>query len=198
MKYFSSDWHLGHSRIIEVSHRPFKNVDYMNSVIIGRMFRLLKKGDELYFLGDLAWNKESYEMCFDAIPKGVDFHWILGNHDLKYYKRYSDRVKTISHMKHIKIQGYAVTLCHYPMLTWNKSHYNAFMLYGHHHNNGHGTDRLGGFNQGKMLNVNCEFNDYQPRNETDILGHMNLSEDNWDYITPVEESRSNSKHKLLK
>jgi len=75
-----------------------------------------------------------------------------------------------------------VVLCHYPMLTWNKSHYNSFMLYGHHHTNSNGTAELAYKAEGKMLNVNVEFHNYMPWSEEEVIEYMSHRPDNWDLI----------------
>lgn len=185
MKWFSSDLHLSHNRIIteEFSNRPFSSIEEMNEVIINNMIAPLKKGDDFYFLGDLSWSGEATNLWFDKLPRGVRFHWILGNHDEKMYKSYEHLCTSVSRIKEIKIGKTPTTLCHYPMLTWNKSHYDSFMLFGHHHINGHGTLELESKTQGKMLNVNCEFNNYKPYSEDDILRIMQAKGNNWDSLT---------------
>jgi calcineurin-like phosphoesterase family protein len=81
MWYFSSDWHLGHENVIRFSKRPFSSVEQMDSAIIKNMTSPLKRGDEFFFLGDLSWNIPVGERFFYSLPEGVQFHWILGNHD---------------------------------------------------------------------------------------------------------------------
>lgn len=154
----------------------------MNATIIKNMFSPLKKGDMFFFLGDLSWSKDGYWQIFNNLPDGVEFHWILGNHDLKEWKQWRSHVTSTSELRHINVQKNTVALCHYPMLTWNKSHYNSFQLYGHHHEAGYGSDRLQDMISGKQLNVNCEFHDYKPWHEDEIIEYMNKRGDNWDRI----------------
>lgn len=181
MKYFSSDWHLGHSKTIEFSNRPFKDVDEMDSSIIHNMISPLKKGDEFYFLGDLAFDIPSAAKFFTQLPTGIKFFWILGNHEgtANQFKHYCIQQTPL---KEIRIQKNFVTLCHYPMITWNKSHYGAWQFYGHHHISSHGTDQLYKFAVGKQLNVNCEMHDYKPWSEEEIIEKMKTLPDNWDLI----------------
>ena len=182
MKYFSSDWHIGHTNIIKYANRPFYDVDTMNSIILKNMFKHLNAGDILYFLGDLAFGDENITKTLSFIPKFIDFHWILGNHDLKNYAKFKHLVKSISFFKEIKIGKHYVTLCHYPMLTWNKSHYNSWMLHGHHHIGENMIDDLKVKTNGKILNVNCEFNNYRPWSEKDVEIYINNQPDNWNYL----------------
>lgn len=181
MKYFGSDWHLSHEKIISMSNRPFSSVKEMNETIVNNVLSLLKPGDDFYFLGDLSFDFKTTQWFFDQWPKQSRFHWILGNHERspEQFKKYC---KTITPLLDIKLQKHPVTLCHYPMITWNKSHYNAWMLYGHHHCGSHGTDKLGERASGKMLNVNVEFHDYKPWSENQIVEYMKTKSNNWDII----------------
>jgi len=181
MKYFSSDWHLGHDNVVKFSGRPFDSIGAMNELIISNAINVLRPGDELYFLGDLAWRRYNFEGFFDRWPKNVAFHWILGNHD-KQWQPFKDKCASISELKKINIGENTVILCHYPMLTWHKSHYNSWMLFGHHHMNSHGTKDLETKATGKMLNVNVEFNNFMPYSENEVAKIMEKKPDNWDFI----------------
>ena len=184
MKYFSSDYHLGHKHVIPWSNRPFNNIEEMNEKIISNI-ESLPSGSDLYFLGDLSWDMSILDGFFNRMRKAnIHFHWILGNHDEKHgAEKYRKNCSSQSHMKDVYIGDKTpVVLCHYPMLTWNKSHYNSFMLYGHHHANSHGTAELVYKAEGKMLNVNVEFHDYKPWSEEEIIEYMKMRPDNWDLI----------------
>jgi len=186
MKWFTSDWHLGHSRIITLADRPFETVLDMNDTIIQNTMDCLARNDQLFIIGDIAW---SADLVYEVVSRAhsitkINVNWILGNHDERTIKklRGANIAMNVYDYKEIKIQGHHTTLCHYPMITWNKSHYNSWMLFGHHHVNGHGSEGLGKRVQGKMLNVNCEYNDYMPWSEDDIVEYMNNAPDNWDLV----------------
>jgi calcineurin-like phosphoesterase family protein len=181
MKWFSSDWHLGHDNVMKFSERPFENIDDMNEKIISNMLSVVNQGDELYFLGDLAWRVYALNKFFDRWPKRVNFHWILGNHD-KSWQSFKNRCTSVSEMKKTHIGNNTVILCHYPMLTWDKSHYNSWMLFGHHHRNSHGTIEVEKLTTGKMLNINLEFNNFMPYSEDQIATIMAEKDNNWDLI----------------
>jgi calcineurin-like phosphoesterase family protein len=197
MKYFSSDWHLGHEGSIKFSNRPFANAEEMDRVIIQRMTAPIKKGDDFYFLGDLAWETKSAEMFFEAFPSKARFYWILGNHDkdkqrtclnskLKPFEKYCAFVGDLLEIK-LSItpndSRQDITLAHYPMITWNKSHYNAWQLFGHHHTHSWKHEEIPVRTHGKQLNVNCEFYDYQPLNEHTVIELMSRKPSNWDLIS---------------
>lgn len=195
MKWFSSDWHLSHEMTIEKSGRPFKDVEEMDNTILYNMFQNCTRGDDFYYLGDLSWDRKMVERTYEiAKSKKIRLHWILGNHDQRWRKQFRNAIKTynkmntMSEMMEIKLTDekgnhYPTVLCHYPMLTWNKSHYNSFFLFGHHHKTTHKADEIKKFEEnGKRLNVCCEFHDYKPLSELDVIQIMKTRPDNWDII----------------
>jgi len=180
MNYFSSDWHLGHNNVIKYSDRPFSSINEMDDRILSNLYSL-NPHDSLFFLGDLAFNQFSLDKFFTLLPKlKINFHWILGNHD-QYYKKYYHLCSSISTIKEIKILGVHTTLCHYPMISWNHSHYNAYQLFGHIHHNSSNPLLLHKIS-GKMLNVNIELNNYNLFSELDIHNYMLSQPNNSDYI----------------
>lgn len=167
----------------------------MSDTIIKNMFEDVKKGDDFYFLGDLSWSLDVIlEVLEQAKNKNIRFHWILGNHDYKFKKQLEKKIKqfnklnTINDILEIKLtdkegKHYPTILCHYPMFTWNKSHYNSFLLFGHHHLHTYKVDDIRRFElNGKKLNVCCEFNNYKAFNELEIIEIMSRRPDNWDLI----------------
>jgi len=188
-KFFTSDWHLGHANIIKVG-RPFASIEEMDCHIFNMVMEQTEPGDEIYFLGDMG-KLEAIKWFFEKLPKDRGFHWIEGNHDKNYASQFKKRLSSISNMKDVKIDGVHTILCHYPMLTWNRSHYNYWHLFGHHHINGHGAHGIEQRTVGKMLNVNLEFNNYRMYSETDIRQIMDKKGDNWDYIPRESFSADN-------
>lgn len=158
----------------------------MNKTIINNTLNAVMPGDEFYFLGDLSWDQNVLRNFFARWPDNVGFHWILGNHEKKQWKQFEKKCASISPLKEVNIDKTKVVLCHYPMLIWNKSHYNSWMLYGHHHANSHGTDKLDLYARGKMLNVNVEFHNYDPWTEKEVAAYMSNRPNNWDYIDKNE------------
>ena len=182
MKWFTSDWHLGHENVMKFSDRPFKDINHMNESIISNMISAVRPGAELFFIGDLAWRRSALDSFFDRWPKNVNFPWILGNHD-KHWQPFKKKCASIGDMKKTKVgSGHVIIMCHYPMLTWDKSHYNSWQLFGHHHQHSHGTDKLDQMIQGKMMNVNIEWNNFMPYSESEIIKIMDKKPDNWNLV----------------
>jgi len=171
--WFTSDWHLSHRNIIKYSNRPFENVDEMDDTIISNHNNLVKEGDDVYYLGDLTFKKHMIEDFMSQIKGRIYF--ILGNHDRgsrHILKRYCEGVWEF---KEIKVEGQSITLCHYPLYTHNKSHYNAWCLYGHHHRE---VEEV----QGKKMNVGVDVNDFKPVSFEQVSEFMSYREDNFDLI----------------
>ena len=187
--YFTSDWHLYHTNIIKYSHRPFKNFSDMNKVILQNYFETVNPGDTVFFLGDFTFGKQTqYSELVNIIKKitdGIDFHVILGNHDHQkvrsLFKKYA---KSVEKLKEVKVGGQSITMCHYPMVSYNQSHRNAWQLYGHHHRS---TDEE---IPGKRWNVCVDVNDFKPVSFRELRKIMERRENNWDYIIP-DSDRNN-------
>lgn len=135
MYWFTSDTHAYHNNIIKYSNRPFDSVEEMNQTMIDNINEEVAAQDTLVHLGDV---------CFGSLEKLKDFRnrincnniiLIYGNHDQTIRK--DDRAKKLFSEIHEfyegKFEGQRITLCHYAMRVWNKSHYGAWHLYGHSH-----------------------------------------------------------------
>lgn len=90
--------------------------------------------DTVYLLGDIFFC--GHERAREVLRqlKG-NIHLVYGNHDQVIRKNLDiqKRFASVSELSEIKIQGHHVVMCHYPMVSWNRSHYGSFMLYGHVH-----------------------------------------------------------------
>lgn len=80
VRFWSADWHLGHSNIIRYCARPFTSAEEMDEAIIGRMNRDVGPDDELWVLGDVAMGKIA-----ETLPLVARVHGrktlVAGNHD---------------------------------------------------------------------------------------------------------------------
>lgn len=194
--WFSSDWHLSHNKIIKLAKRPFNTVEEMNKRIYNSYIQIMKPGDHFYFLGDMAWDMEAIEYFFFKVyKKNHHFFWILGNHDLKFKNKilkmlqYKQNIHIYNGLLDIEIKEdkdrYPITLCHYPMITWNKSHYGAWQLYGHHHHDYSGEYKYvkdHALCMGKQFNVAVDLHNFAPLHFERIKNQMSHLSDNWDII----------------
>ena len=186
MKIFASDLHLGHN--LSSKQRGFNCLEEHDNVIIDNLMTTVKRGCDLYLLGDTFFtnNNEFIEKFYTNLRKErVNLHFIIGNHDKKIPK-VNKVVKTVSHLKDIKENEQWITLCHYPMIVWNRSHYNSWMLYGHIHKDDMTDKKLSNeysyFLKGKKLNINIDFHKFYPYTFDEIKSIMDKKEDNFDLI----------------
>lgn len=95
MKWFTSDWHLGHNNILKLGEgRPFKNIEQMHSILLKNAWEIMSPEDELWNLGDMAMgNFEKTIKLASAFPGNKKF-LIPGNHDKIFPKLNTDtRIK---------------------------------------------------------------------------------------------------------
>jgi calcineurin-like phosphoesterase family protein len=174
MIYFTADLHLNHNNIIKYCNRPFTNVIEMDNTILTNFWRTLSPGDTLYILGDLSFNDAHILDFFDRFCK-INIVVIKGNHDgRKLQKLAKERNIPIYTLLDINIEGQPITLCHYALRVWNKSHFNSWQLYGH----SHGTL----LPQGKQYDVGVDTNDFAPVSWDRIKEIMSVAPNNFNYI----------------
>lgn len=136
MIWFTSDLHLGHTRILE--HQParaaaFGGIHSMDGALIDSINSVVKPDDELWHLGDFCW-KASQAAKYRQQIKCRTIFSVVGNHDSSSLSRcfsgsWDIRVKTFR----VEDSEYRFHLCHYPMLSWSAMHHGSFHLYGHSH-----------------------------------------------------------------
>ena len=183
--WFFSDSHLGHTYALKLRNREkfFKDIKEHDSEITQNILSVLSPGNNLYCLGDFSFKKDVafFKYFFDELlKKKVNFHWIEGNHDKINFNHKAIAFK--GSIKDIIIQDQPITLCHYPMYVWNKSHRGAWQLFGHIHKNDF-TDNIFPYeNLGKQLNVNIEFNNFMPYSFQQIKEIMNKKPKNFDIL----------------
>lgn len=137
MKHYISDVHFGHKNILKFENRPFKTVEEMDEEYIKRWNLKVKKGDEIYILGDLSFyhGKKTAEILKRL--NGMKF-LIKGNHDHLFLadKEFDQSlfvwVKTYDM---IKDGNDRIALFHFPMRVWNEKHHGALHFFGHIHSN---------------------------------------------------------------
>jgi calcineurin-like phosphoesterase family protein len=194
--YFSSDWHLDHSKIIEIMDRPYESVNQMNEDIIEIYKHFVQPGDHFYFLGDLSLSYKMIEYFFNNVFSNKNhFFWILGNHDIRFkskIKKLEEKIQNLHvyDLLDIKINDQNIALCHYPMLTWDKSHYNSYQLFGHHHLDyaGKVSNKVSKRLVGKQFNVSLDLNYFRMLSFWEINSVVKDMPNNWDYF-PKEVQR---------
>ena len=165
--YFTADTHFYHENILLSRKGPFKNADEMNEKLIENWNSIVKRGDIVYHLGDFAVFRRGDEFAegkLDYILNRLNgrIRLIVGNHDYTILK--SNKCDILGNLKTIKINKKFIVLCHYPMRSWDRSHYGTFHLYGHSHNNSPPW--------GKSFDVGTDSNYFAPYSFEDVLIRM--------------------------
>ena len=133
-------------------------------------------------LGDLIWGRgKGYQT--DGVKEILEqlngqIFLIEGSHDkpaLKLIKEgYHKFVQKITAQHRITIDGHQITLNHYCMRTWQRSHFDSWHLFGHSHN------RLKA--EGKSLDVGVDGHNYYPWTWFEIKEYMDKQPHNFNYI----------------
>ena len=173
--FFTSDLHLGHSKIIEYCKRPFVGVREMNETLIANWNKKINKDNDVYILGDFVFGGKNFVRNIISSLNGRK-HLIKGNHDKSVIKC-SDLFVWIKDMYELNIQDIdapmklqKICMLHYPMLTWNKSHYGSWALHGHVHNR---FDELNKTCKRLDVGVDTEHANYSPLSYEEIKIIMN-------------------------
>lgn len=136
--YFTADTHFGHKNIIKYSNRPFDSVEEMDRELIRRWNEKITPQDVVYHLGDFAFCERERILEIREQLNGEIF-LIKGNHDKEAVKCKTafGWIRDFYELKHPDPNGHngkhSVTLMHYAMRVWNRSHHGTFHLYGHSH-----------------------------------------------------------------
>ena len=119
MLFFTADTHFGHENILKLCDRPFDTIEEMNERLIDNWNGKVTGGDDPEpILRRLKGKKRL----------------IIGNHDSSWMDRVdlSAYFEDVDDFKVITNGSFAITLCHYPLLTW-KHQQKSYMIHGHIH-----------------------------------------------------------------
>lgn len=139
MIYFTSDTHFGHENIIKYCKRPFASAAEMDAELIRRWNKVVPVGARVFHLGDVAWVKGRTIEDKGAVVRKIfkrlngNISLILGNHDDERVLRAANCFDSIYPMTSVSFENQHITLCHFAMRVWNKSHQGSWQLYGHTH-----------------------------------------------------------------
>jgi len=187
MIWFTADTHLGHKKIIEYSERPFASIEEMDTALIDRWNEKVGDDDEVYFLGDFCWGDDP--QLYLRRLKGKRIYFVIGSHDRQIVEMFNlhganhgefDRFVHLGMLYELRIptrqltesgvqlqerqRGLTITLCHYAMRRWPKSHYGTWHVYGHSHGHLPHCPQC----QGRSLDCGVDTNNFYPYSFTEI------------------------------
>lgn len=165
--FFTGDEHFSHFNIIKYCNRPFATAQEMNDTIITNYNSVVRPEDVIVHLGDFVFGgPEDAETLIKRLPGKHIF--LRGNHDKWQVRgKYPD-------MLELTIDGQHIVACHYAMRVWNRSHFNAWQIYGH----SHGTLPP----VGKQWDVGVDNNRFFPVSFAQLKEIMNNQPDNPNFI----------------
>ncbi len=130
MIWFTSDLHLGHKLAVNMCDRPFESVEEMNETLIRNFNSCVKKNDTVYILGDLSFRipvVQANELISRLNGKKI---LCKGNHDRKYAP---ELFEGMYDFLQVSLNGFNMSLMHYPLMSWPKSRHGSLHLHGHIH-----------------------------------------------------------------
>lgn len=180
--FFTSDLHLGHANIIRLAGRPFLDVDEMDRGLIRAINERVAPTDTLWVLGDFSFRipvEEAYALRQEINCR--DVRLVTGNHDKDWagqpepYSSCFSEVHELGHVLHLDKgaveppRSRKVTLCHYPMASWDGSRHGAVHLHGHIHSVGSGyNERMRSLGV-LRYDVGVDANGYAPVSLEEVL-----------------------------
>ena len=183
-QFYTSDWHLGHVRCLELDQRPFRNLDHMHEVLVNNYNACVGPNDICYFLGDTGLCKAEVVAQILGQLNGTKV-CILGNHDQNLTKMYRMGFDVVLNSATVYIAQKRVTMSHCPLRgvfredttgmkgampgdNWHGEHrQNEFSITdeGQFHLHGHIHSPNGGKSQkilGRQYDVGVPANGYRP------------------------------------
>lgn len=134
MTYFTADLHLGHANILKHCDRPYSSVEEMDEALIANWNSRVTDRDDVWIIGDFAFRAAVSAEVYLKNLKGHK-HLVKGNHDHTWMKNLDVRryFESVNEIAELRLDGKHIVMCHYPMMSWNKSHYGSYLIYGHIH-----------------------------------------------------------------
>lgn len=112
--FVSSDWHVGHSNVIQFDNRPFRDLDHMHRVLINNFNANVPENGVTYFLGDMGLCKaETIKSVVEQL-NGTKI-LILGNHDKGANAMYQMGFDAVLYNAALVVANQLVTMSHCPL-----------------------------------------------------------------------------------
>ncbi|MFB2563932.1 hypothetical protein [Rhizobium sp. IMFF44] len=164
-KFYISDTHLGHERMLSMQPRPFTSIDEHDEYIVTAWNSVVGDDDIIYHLGDFAFNLSRDADRIRAIfgrLKGRK-HLVIGNHDVDKKGSLHPTLSSFDwaarpeHAIRTTDGGRDLWLSHYAVRSWPSQHYGSFHFFGHSHG------KLLGVGRSRDVGVDMPDVFFQPR-----------------------------------
>lgn len=174
--WISSDHHFSHKNILKYqsSTRPFDSLEEHDEQLIQRHNSLVKPKDDVYFLGDFAFNSDIDYVAKCLRRMNGNKHFIYGNHDkVMYNQKIKDQFNWMKNYYELRVpfkinnkKVAPIVLFHYPIHSWNRMHHGALHMYGHTH------DAVHQLYDGRARDVGVDANMCYPFNVEELAIEM--------------------------
>ncbi len=172
--FLISDTHFGHAGVCKflgvngTKLRPWNNTEEMDEEMVKRWNEVVKPGDKVYHLGDIAINRRSLSILGRLNGDKV---LIKGNHDIFELKDYAKHFRDI---RAYNVTKEGIIMSHIPIHPDSKGRFKA-NIHGHLHDKRVLLENLyGTFTDPFYHNVCVEQIDYRPINLTEVLERVKL------------------------
>ena len=163
--FFTSDTHFSSPRTLELSKRPFKDINDMNLSLIERWNSVVTPNSTVYHLGDFGdYNILKY--------LNGNIRLVLGNYEIK--EREDLDLSPSKYIEWLKEKGFTTvsdSSYYKPLYTWMaheplkvKGYGSKYSLFGHIH----GRQRVKKFG----IDVGVDGNNYYPMSEKDVKFYL--------------------------
>ena len=176
--YFTADTHFGHANILRFCDRPFASVQEMDATMIRKWNAKVHNNDTVFILGDMFFRSTNVEEVLGQL-KGKK-RLIVGNHDTFWMRKVSlvKYFESVDSLLEISDGQHGLTLCHYPMLSWNHQR-RTYMIHGHIHN-----DTTMDFwpliaARERVLNAGADINRFEPVSFDELLANNLRFKQEW-------------------
>lgn len=137
VRWITSDHHFGHTEIVTLAGRPFKNTADMDEQLAYNWNSIVAPDDLVLHLGDFAFAKHEEDLLVYRKRLNGRIAILMGNHDLDYVKnllRYGVFEHKVAPGTAMQIGEFLVELRHHPKNPEEKQKGGpAYVLHGHTH-----------------------------------------------------------------
>jgi calcineurin-like phosphoesterase family protein len=168
--FFTSDYHFGHKNVLRHDSRPFPDIDTHDEALIENHNKVVKNGDQVYLIGDLAYRNTKTIEGYVKRLNGT-LHFIRGNHDDKGAWKYRNLFASANEALYLRLNDERMYMSHYSMRVWRNSHHGSWHLFGHSHGQ-MGTCPCCHAGEGKVLDVWVGGHNYTPWHFDEIREYM--------------------------
>jgi calcineurin-like phosphoesterase family protein len=150
----------------------------MDETIIANWNNKVGDKDLTYLLGDFCFLKKREDILKIRNRLKGNIVLVEGNHDGNIGSPGNFGFASKHKMLEVKIEGCHMTLCHFAMRVWPRSHYNAWHCYGHSHG------CLPG--EGKSMDVGVDCNNFTPVSFEEVKAIMEKKPHNFNWLEKLK------------